>query len=216
MAYQGSRPPQSPRRRPFQISENTPPKLQPNSESGIPYIDANEDTNEIPLDQIDTFVIPSRDEKGSFIRVTLQLPPYLIRQLQILVKSNRFPYLEPTDAIRHAIYRHIGFCVRIRESIPKSIVPSLDAMMEVCRDNDFRIRIHEAFQEVERQLSLCVNRGEIGEAVRLLNMIKKRMDGVPPSEHQREIMSLIQKDYNYVLGQNGDLVKGDEAGKKKK
>ncbi len=206
MPYQGSKP-SNPSRRRSQVSENTPPKLLPNSESGIPYLDANEESGETPLDHIDTFVIPSRDEKGSFSRINVQLPPYLVRQLQILVKSNRFPYLETSDAIRHAIYRHIGFCVGIRVTIPKSIIPALDAMMEVCRDNEYRIRIHEAFQEVERQLALCMERGETGETVRLLNVVKKRLDGVEPSAYTKEIYERVQKDFDYVLGTGGALEK---------
>ena len=195
--------------------QDSPSSSGSNSESGIPYAEANEDIGEIPLDKIDTFVIPSRDDKGGFSRISLPMPPYMLRNIQILLKSNRFPYLEVSDFVRHAIYRHTGFCVRIRQSIPKSIIPGLEAIMEVCRDNEYRIRVHEAFLEIDKQVSICMQRGEIGEAVRLINIIKSRLDGIPPSPALLEIMTRLQEKYQYVLGSEG-LVHESEVEKKKK
>lgn len=175
----------------------------------IPYQEANIEIGEIPLPEIDTFVIPARDEKGAFSRITMHIPPYLLQGAQVLMKSNRFPYLTEQDLFRHAIARHIPWLVSIRESVPKALSSSLEAMNELCRASDFRIRVHEAFAELDRQVSLCMNRGETVEAVRLLNIVMSRLDGVPPSPQTAEVKArLIERieEFGYKLV-NGRFVK---------
>jgi len=175
------------------------------SNSGTPYIEANPDMGEIPLDEIDTFVVPGRDEKGGQAHVQLSMTPYMYRQIQIVVASRRFPYLDVSDFIRHACYRNIGFCVSIRHSLPKHISPSLEAMMEVCRDAELRLRVVAAFEEIDRQIANCLSHLEIPEAIRLMTILKNRIDEVTPSPRQKQVRSEILRRYGYVLEHNGDV-----------
>jgi hypothetical protein len=181
-------------------------RQKPEPESEIPYIEAHE--GETPLDQIDTFIIPSRDERGGYSKVALNMTPYMYRQCQIIVHSRRFPYLEVSDLIRHAVYRHLRFCVSIRHTLPKHMIPALEAVMEVCRDNEFRLRVNEAFAEIDRQVKQCISRGDTPGAVRLINLLKSRLDGVSPSSELREFMNRLVYDYGYVIGDNGKLEPG--------
>lgn len=177
----------------------------PNQAPGIPYIEANPDTGEMPLDHIDTFVVPGRDEKGAFNKVTFQLPPWMLQQAQIICNSRRFPYLEVGDMVRHALARHIKFCVNIRQSLPPSIVSVLEAMMEASRHNDLRIRSHEAYVEIEKQISRCMVRGETMEAVRMINVILQMLQGVPTSPAITGLTKRLQDQFNYVIGTDGKL-----------
>jgi len=175
------------------------------SNSGTPYIEANTELGEIPLDEIDTFVVPGRDEKGGQAHVQLSMTPYMYRQIQIVVASRRFPYLDVADFIRHACYRNLGFCVSIRHSLPKHISPALEAMMEVCRDAELRLRVAAAFEEIDRQIANCLGRLEIPEAIRLMTILKNRIDEVTPSPRQKQVRSEILRRYGYVLEHNGTV-----------
>jgi Arc/MetJ-type ribon-helix-helix transcriptional regulator len=171
----------------------------------VPFQDASPELGEIPLDDIDTFVIPARDEKGAYTTVHLNFPPHMYRQMQIVVKSGRFPYLDVSDFVRHAAFRHLHFCVDIRESIPKSVYTATEAMMEVSRDNELRLRVASAFEEIDRQITGHMDRLEIADAIRLLTILKNRIDVVPHSPRQFQVRAGILRRFGYVLEHNGDV-----------
>ena len=173
--------------------------------SSVPFKDANPELGEIPLDDIDTFVVPARDEKGAYTTIHFNIPPQMFRQLQIVVKSGRFPYLDVSDLIRHACMRHLRFCVEIRESIPGHVYTSTEALMEVCRDNELRLRIAAAFEEIDRQITGHMDRLEIADAIRLLTILKNRIDVVPPSPRQQTLRQGILRRYGYVLEHSGNV-----------
>ena len=169
----------------------------------VPFQDANPELGEIPLDDIDTFVVPARDEKGAYTTIHFNIPPHMFRQLQIVVKSGRFPYLDVSDFVRHACMRHLRFCVDIRESIPGHVYTSTEALMEVCRDNELRLRISAAFEEIDRQITGHMNRLEIADAIRLLTILKNRVDVVPNSPKQFTLRQGILRRFGYVLEHSG-------------
>lgn len=175
------------------------------SNHSVPFEDGHPELGELPLDDIDSFVVPARDEKGAYTTLHVNVPPYLYRQLQIVVKSGRFPYLDVSDLARHALTRQLHFCVGIRQSIPQHIYTSTEAIMEVCRDNELRLRVSAAFEEIDRQITGHLDRLEIGDAIRLLNILKNRSDGVPHSPRQHHLRSGILRRFGHVLEHNNNV-----------
>ena len=161
----------------------------------IPFRDADPEIGEIPLDDLDTFVVPARDDKGISVPLNIRVPPYMERQIEIVVRSGRFPYLRASDFIRHAIYRHMHFTVGIRQSIPKHILPALDAMLEVCRDEEIRQTVEAAFEKIEIRVRHHSSRGDQAEVIRLLTFIKARIDLVEPSAWQRKFIGQFIERY---------------------
>lgn len=171
----------------------------------VPFQDANLELGEVPLDDIDTFVVPARDEKGAYTTIHFNIPPQMYRQLQIVVKSGRFPYLDVSDLLRHAAMRHLRFCVEIRESIPGHVYTATEALMEVARDNELRLRVAAAFEEIDRQITGHLDRLEIADAIRLLTILKNRIDVVPPSPRQQTLRQGILRRFGYVLEHSGEV-----------
>ncbi len=174
-----------------------------NGNHSVPFQDANPELGEIPLDDIDTFVVPARDDKGAYTTIHLNIPPHMYRQLQIVVRSGRFPYLDVSDLARHALMRQLRFCVELRESLPNHTYTSTEALMEVCRDNELRLKIALAFEEIDRQISGHITRLEIPDAIRLLTILKNRIDKLPNSPRQHALRSGVLRRYGYVLEHSG-------------
>ncbi len=185
-------------RYPREDGERNPRSNNPRT-AEIPFRDADPDSGEKPLDDIDTFVVPARDERGASEPVTCHMPPYLVRFLDIVMRSNRFPYLRRTDFIRHAIYRHLKFLVSIRSSVPSHIVPALDAVSELCREDELRVRVEEVFGRLESRISFHMGRGDHMEAIRLLNLVKTRVIGIQDSNWKRVFMDDFWKRYGDYL-----------------
>lgn len=175
----------------------------PRIPSDIPFIDANPDLNEIPLSQVDNFIIPARDDKGIAAHITFNLPPFIKRQIQIIVRSHRFPYLDVEDFIRHAIVRHIPWCVNLRHSLPKSIIVALEAVCETARDNEYRQRAEEAFKVLASQVNEHEKLGEYPEIIKLLTLVRARIDDTEQSSRQRKFKKELDSRYGHYLKPNG-------------
>lgn len=169
------------------------------SNSEIPYIEADPDSNEIPLDELDTFVIPARDEKGIGVSITLHVPPYLERQIEIAVASRRFPYLRAADFIRHACVRHLAWLTGIRMSIPKHMTVSVQTVMDAFRDAEFTTQVEMAFSHMERLVSAHVNRGDKLEAIRLYVRIRARIVESAQCNWRDRFLKEFDKKFGYLM-----------------
>ena len=151
----------------------------------VPYRDADPEHGEIPLDELDTFLIRATDEKGSSVRLSFNMPPLLERDIQIVIRSGRFPYLRDGDFLRHASVRHLNWLSSIRESIPKAMIPALDLMSEACRDDELRTRTEETLARIEQRIAHHLSRNDYMEVVRLVNLLKSKLDHVDVSSSWR-------------------------------
>ena len=73
----------------------------------------------------------------------------------------------------------------------------------VCRDNELRLRIAAAFEEIDRQITGHMDRLEIADAIRLLTILKNRVDVVPHSPRQFTLRQGILRRFGYVLEHSG-------------
>lgn len=184
----------------------------------IPFIDANEELGEVALERLDSFVVPARDEKGQQVPVHFHMPPYMERQLQIIIRSMRFPYSRPADFIRHAVNRHIHWCVGIRQSIPKHMVPAIEAILEVCRDNELRMAVEAALERIELQVQAHIQEGETAEAYRLLALVRSKLEDVQDSTRLRKFKRELDMKYQHLnkdvevrTGKPSKRLSGEEA-----
>ena len=181
------------------------------STSDIPFRDADTSIGEVPLDELDTFVVPGTDDRGNSEPMYLRMPPFVRRQIKVVISSGRFPYLTEASFIRHAVVRHLAWLVSIRHSIPKHIIPALASVIEVYRDDEMRIQVEEVLEKIDRRISFHLGRGDHMEVVRLLNLVKNRMTGVQDSSWLRQFWDHFEKKWAGYLRPN-DIKSGATNG----
>lgn len=170
-----------------------------NTNSEIPYQDADPDQGEIPLDELDTFVIPARDDKGIGVPVTLHIPPYLERQIEIVVASRRFPYLRAADFIRHACTRHLAWLVGIRFSLPRHMHVTMSTVNDILRDEEFKHQVEQAFIKMDRMISDHINNGDKMEAIRLYVRVRSRVVESAQGLWQEKFLKQFDAKYSHLL-----------------
>jgi hypothetical protein len=174
-------------------------KARHSSNSEIPYIEADSDSGEIPLDELDTFVIPARDEKGIGVPVNLHIPPYLERQIEIVVASRRFPYLRAADFIRHACVRHLAWLISIRFSIPRHMTSTMATILDAFRDEEFTAQVELAFSHMDRLVTSHINRGDKIEAIRLYVRIRSRIQETAACAWRDRFLREFDKKYSHLM-----------------
>lgn len=184
---------------PSSTDPDAPPDDLQEIASNVRFRDADPDLNERPLADLDNFFIPGRDEKGASQTITIHVPPYLARCVDVMVHSKRFPYVNREDLFRHATVRHLRWLSGIRATIQPQMIPELEAIIEVQRDAEFRMRMEKAFKELDRLVEIYIRSNEQGEAVRLINVIMTRMHKVESSARHREFIASCLRRYSQVM-----------------
>jgi hypothetical protein len=155
----------------------------------VPFRDAEAGSGELPLSQLDDFHCPARDEKGAHQQITFSVPPFMVRQIDIILHSRRFPYATAADLLRHALKRHIDWTAAIRATIPTHITSAMESLLAICRDEEIRIKMEEIFSRAEKLAQYYFDKGEHNEAIRLLNTIKQQITDVPAGMWRNEFLA---------------------------
>lgn len=161
----------------------------------VPYRDADPSTNEIPLSELDNFIIPARDDKGIAESTHFTMPPIMLRHIDVILHSIRFPYLRRADFLRHAVYRHIRYCVSLRRSLSAHMVVALEAIVEDCRNSEQQARVEAVLRKIEERMNWHLVQGDRGEAVRLLNVMRTRIAGVHEDYWSREVSKTLDEKF---------------------
>jgi hypothetical protein len=146
---------------------------------GLPFEDAEE--GEMPLTELDEFLVAGRDDKGGQVTVSVNVPPIFDRQLDVILHCRRFPYANKRDIVRHGMIRHCTWLHTIRKSIPRHIMSSLDATVEVCRDDEIATKIEQVFIALADRVAEHTGRGETSEAVRLISIVQQKLRDLKPT-----------------------------------
>lgn len=179
----------------------------------IPFVDAHDEIGEVALGTLDTFVYPARDDKGVSSHMQLNLPPFMEREVKIVLRSNRFPYLDFGAFMRHACARHIMWLVSIRHSLPKSMVATIESINDSCRDVEIRIQCEDALVRLGEVIERLTKENEWQEATRLVGLTLKRIDDTEPSSRQRSFKRQFLQRFGrfLVTGPSGSVEGGATA-----
>lgn len=175
-----------------------------------PFLDAEEGSGELPLNKLDEFIVPGGDDKGRKVTITFNIPPLLDRQLNVVLGSKRFPYVNIKDLVRHALVRHMVWLVSIRESVPQHFLAMLHANMEICRDDELTIRGEQAFRMIDERTAEYIKRGEHAEALRLINVVNQSIKNLRPTTWTRKFAARFNQRYGAWLRTNRAAI---EAGR---
>lgn len=209
------------RNKQYSDPDNVPSSSQRSVPDDIDYRDADPEVqvacpccgalrSEVPIEELDTFVIAGRDDRGAHMTVDVSMPPSMVRAIQIIVRSLRFPYIDVAALIRHAVKRHLYWTAAQRNSIPKHILPSLEAIMDVARDDDMRTRVEEALARTEAQIDRHMRAGESAEALKMLASIRAKLEGVQDSTWTRRFTHEIDHKYRDCFNADGNVKKPSE------
>jgi len=174
----------------------------------MPFEDAGD--GEISLSQLDEFIVPGRDDKGGQATITVNVPPAVDRQLDVILGCHRFPYANKRDIVRHALIRHFAWLHGIRESIPRHILSALEASLEVCRDDEVTMKMEQVFLTLQGRVADHESRGDNLEAVRLISIINQKAKQIQPSAWMRRFMERFLGRYGSYLRVSGNG-KGKES-----
>ena len=169
----------------------------------VPYKDAKPGTDEIPLDDLDNFIVPGRDEHGAHQTITINCPPLLVHQMDVIVRSQLFPYINRESMARHAFVRHMRWLQNIRpEQLSQHIAPTIESLLERCFQSQMRKKVQAAFEALRETLLQAERDSEWLEVIRLCYYVKERLQGVDPtSVWQRRAWKQFINEFGHYMAE---------------
>lgn len=174
----------------------------------VPFVDAEGD--EVPLSALDEFVVPGSDDKGRKVTVTCNIPPTLDRQIDIILGTQRFPYANRKDLLRHAIARHVAWLCQIRATVPAHHLAMFESALEVVRDDETASKMEQVFLTLDDRVNDHIDRGEHPEARRLVSTIDQKLKKLKPSAWVRRFAERFYHRYGSWLRATVPIRGGDK------
>ncbi len=175
----------------------------------VPFEDASGE-GELPLKELDEFVIPGSDDKGRKVTVTFNIHPNLDRQIDVLLNSKRFPYANRRDLLRHAAARHCAWLLSIRKTVPYHYMSMFEADAELIREDEAGMKMERVFLALEDRVNDHVAKGEHGESLRLISQIHQHLLRLKPSLWARRFGERFLSKYGMWLRSTSPAKDADE------
>jgi hypothetical protein len=169
----------------------------------VPFEDADPSAGELPLKELDEFVVPGSDDKGRKVTVTFNIHPAMDRQLDVILSSRRFPYANKKELVRHALARHCVWLLSIRQTVPTHYMAMFEAGIELIKEDETAARMERVFMSLEDRVNDHVMKGEQGEALRLISQIHQQLLKLKPSLWMRRFAERFLGQYGRWLKSTG-------------
>jgi hypothetical protein len=135
-------------------------------------------------------LLPSSDDKGRNVKFQVRMPPDWQRQIDVIVKSSKFPYVNRGEVARDAIYRHLVWLEKFE--IPQdSILHKIQSMTDLLEEAKIQQGYERIITNLEERVSYFIQKGARNEAVkyvlRMLGYVDEMAEGHWKAQFRKEI-----------------------------
>ena len=150
-------------------------------------------------DSIDSFKVPTSDEKGHNVHIAFRCMPLWAGHLDKIVSSQKFPYVSRGDVIKHAILRHFHWLEALEE-VPGSVLGQIQLMVDLIED-DLRQQGFETVMEgLKERVSYHMNNGDLGQARRQVLQATKCVEEMPRGFWRDKFQRELKRGYKELMG----------------
>lgn len=143
------------------------------------------------------FRIPSKDAKGHGERVWVTFSTGALRQMAEIISSNRFPYKIIGDLIRHAVHRHLYFCLDL-ELLP-SVMAEEEAIIRIIREQEDRARFESIIRSLSDTVSVLTADGANGQARQMLADVLWHVEKMPAGYWRNRWVEKIISNHGHLM-----------------
>ncbi|MEE9569544.1 MAG: hypothetical protein V3W37_09170 [Candidatus Binatia bacterium] len=123
------------------------------------------------------FIIPATDAAGHAERFQFRAVPALWQQMEVVVRSRKFPYKTPGDLLRHGFVRHLDWLQAQREVHPNNL-KQIELMADVLREEQFQQEFTKTFETMANVVAHHISAGAVPEARRVVSHIRAHIRGM--------------------------------------
>lgn len=145
------------------------------------------------------FIVPGNDHQGHSERVWCRVQPLVERQVDVVLRSKKFPFRTKGDIIRWSVVHGLKVLERL-EPQDNSFMSRIVVIDEIVRQEMYYYDFFQSFQNQEQLVGKHMANGAIGEARRLIALIKDQVLKMNDSPYwQSKCLNELQNKFGNIL-----------------
>jgi hypothetical protein len=141
---------------------------------------------------------PASDDKGHNIKYQVRISPDWIYQLDIIVKSKRFPYVNKGQVIRDALYRHMIWLEEFGTP-DGSVLQKIQSMVDILEEAKIQQGFEKVLENLQDRVAYFTNKGARTEAVKYVLRVLGYIDDMPDGHWKDSFRAEIRERYSGLL-----------------
>jgi hypothetical protein len=158
------------------------------------------DYEDLPSEE--EFIIPASDAKGNGEKMWFRCSPGMMREMDLVIRSRKFPYKTEGEMVRHALMRLFRWLrtlnVASGDHIP-SVLMELEVIHEILKQDTFYASMGSALSHMGKRLELHMGAGNGREARRLLGMINAGIDKIPEGFWKDQFKEDVSRKWGHIM-----------------
>lgn len=142
---------------------------------------------------------PASDAKNASAKFQVRMSPDWIHQIDVIVKSHKYPYVSRGEVVRDAIYRHLIWLEEF--AIPKdSILHKIQSMVDMLEEHRTQQGFEKVMSSLEDRVAYYGQKGARGEAVKCVLKVLGYVDEMREGHWKDQFSKEIKERYAGLLG----------------
>lgn len=141
---------------------------------------------------------PASDDKGHNAKIQVRINPDWVHQIDIIVKSHKFPYVSRGEFARDALYRHFIWLETFE--IPRdSILQKIQSMVDMLEEAKIQQGFEKVVASLEDRVTYFNQQNARAEAVKYVLRILGYIDEMPEGHWKDQFTKEIKSKYSGLL-----------------
>jgi len=150
-----------------------------------------------------TYTYPSGNSKGEGQRITVRIPPELLRIMQVFFDSKRWPYMTFSDMHRHALFNHVEWLDD--QGAQESELQYLRAMTIALNAEDARVHFNRVMDKLKDVIEAHVEHGDMDDASRVVNQMLGAIMSMPSGGMRARYEGTVREMYGVLCADAVDI-----------
>lgn len=141
---------------------------------------------------------PASDDKGHNAKLQVRVNPDWVHQVDIVVKSHKFPYVSRGELIRDAVYRHFIWLEEF--TMPRdSILQKIQSMVDMLEEEKIQQGFEKVLKNLENRVAYFSQKNAIKEAVRCVLRVLGYVDEMQDGHWKEQFSKEIKERYSGLI-----------------
>lgn len=144
------------------------------------------------------FIIPGQDAQGHSERVYCRVQPSVMRQLELVLGSKKFPFRTVGDIYRWSIWRALKTLDKM-EPTKNTFMSRAEAVTLILRQEQYMQEYMQMYAMMEKTVAAHISMGAVGEARRTIALVKAEFMKVEEPYWRKKLLEELGQRFGHLM-----------------
>lgn len=137
---------------------------------------------------------PASDEKGHNCKLQVRINPDWLHQIDVVIKSHKFPYVSRGELVRDALFRHFNWLDKIHTP-SGSVNQKIQSMADLLEESKTQQSFEKVLDELQERVAYYGRKGSRTEALKCVLKILGYIDDMPEGHWKDSFKREVRERY---------------------